>query len=42
MKNDIIMLVEEKYVNKFLKDGWVIYNGSKEPSGIFEVMEDNE
>lgn len=42
IKNDIIMLVEEKYVNKFLNDGWVIYNGNKEPSGLFEVVDTNE
>ena len=41
IKNDIIMLVEEKYLNDFLKKGWVEYKGSKEPSGVFEVIDDN-
>ena len=36
------MLVEEKYVNRFLNNGWVVYNGSKDPSGIFEVIDDDE
>jgi hypothetical protein len=36
MKNDIIMLIEEKYVDRFLNSGWVIYNGDKEPSMMYE------
>lgn len=36
IKNDIIMLIDKKYLNKFLKDGWIEYNGTKEPSLIYE------
>lgn len=36
IKDDIIMLVDKKYVNEFIKNGWVKYIGVKKPSGIYE------
>lgn len=36
IKNDIIMLIDKKYLDKFLEDGWVEYKGSKKPSVIYE------
>lgn len=39
-KYDIIMLIDKEYLEKFQKDGWGIYIGSKEPS-CFYVGDDN-
>ena len=36
IKNDIIMLIDKKYLDKFLKEGWVEYKGTKGPSDIYE------
>jgi len=41
-KYDIIMLIDKKYLDKFLKDGWKVYNGTKEPSAFYVGDDDNE
>ena len=41
-KYDIIMLIDEKYLDKFLSDGWKVYNGTKEPSAFYVGDDDNE
>lgn len=41
-KHDIIILIDEKYLDKFLKDDWKVYNGTKEPSAFYVGDDDNE
>lgn len=41
-KHDIIILIDEKYLDKFLKDDWKVYNGGKEPSAFYVGDDDNE
>ena len=36
IKDDIIMLIDRKYLDKFLNEGWEEYHGIKEPSVIYE------
>lgn len=40
-KYDIIMLIDKKYLDKFQKDGWKVYTGSKEPSCFYVGDDDN-
>lgn len=30
------MLIDKKYLNDFLEEGWVEYKGTKEPSVFYE------
>lgn len=41
-KHDIIMLIDKKYLDEFLKDDWNAYNGTKEPSALYTGDDDNE
>lgn len=41
-KYGIIMLIDTKYLGKFLNDNWVVYKGTREPSAFYEGDDNNE
>ena len=42
IKNDIIMLIDRKYLDKFIKEGWSEYEGTKKASIIYKGDEYSE